>query len=71
MSIVDLTPPVGLDKVDYLIDVTANITDSGDHSINHEFFVSYISRPRTNSTIISTNPPPTTTVNFFKKKLLD
>jgi hypothetical protein len=57
---VDLNPPIGVDKIDYLVNVTANITDSGNHSISHEFFIHYISKPTTTSTKTSTIPPSTT-----------
>ncbi len=61
----DLNPPSGKDKIDYLINGTAIITDSGNHSITHEFFILYISRPTLNSTVVSTIPPMTTTVKIL------
>jgi hypothetical protein len=61
---VDLNPPSGEEKVDYLINGTAIITDSGNHSISHEFFILYVSRPTSNSTVVSTIPPMTTTVKI-------
>jgi len=64
----DLTPPSNEIQTDYFVNVTENITDSGDHSIPYEFFVHYIPRFITNSMILSTISSLTTTVNLFKKK---
>ena len=59
ISIMDLNPPQG--QIAHFINVTANITDSGNHSLTYRFSVKYIPRLINNSTIISTIPPPTTT----------
>ncbi|CAF1281839.1 unnamed protein product [Rotaria sp. Silwood1] len=59
VSIVDLNPPHGQEKINYFVNVTANITDAGGYSLTHEFSVYYISRPTSNSTSGSTMQPIT------------
>ena len=59
----DMNPPVSKDKQDYLVNVTANVTDSADHTNLHEFFVRYVPRANQNITIRSTVQPTTTPVS--------
>ncbi|CAF1037344.1 unnamed protein product, partial [Didymodactylos carnosus] len=67
-EILDVSPS---DSIDYVLNVTANITDSANHTIQHEFFVYYLghlssstSRPMTNTTTkdisvdVLPGPPP-------------
>lgn len=69
ISVVDLEPPTGLDKEDYLTDITANITDSDGNSISHEFFIHYVTK--SNRSTIASSTPIVLTVSCFdstKKK---
>lgn len=59
-----MNPPNGTEKVEYSINVTANVTDSADHTKSHEFFVHYIAKKDNSTTTqrISTLKP-TTVIN--------
>ena len=67
VSVVDLNPPSGMEKIDYLTNVTANITDAGNHSSSHEFFIHYVAKATDNSSDLSTGPPTASTVSRRQK----
>ncbi|CAF0726212.1 unnamed protein product [Adineta steineri] len=64
INIMDLNPPTEQNDTDYYVNVTAYITDSGNHTLTHEFSIHYLSEPITNSTIplTMTSSIPTTII---------
>jgi hypothetical protein len=63
ITVVDMHPPSGRDNLDYSTNVTANITDSHNHSLLYQFSIRYLSKSANNATDFSIIVPTTTAVN--------
>ncbi|CAM4782539.1 unnamed protein product [Rotaria magnacalcarata] len=53
VGILDVDLPHGQGQTNYSVNVTANITDFGGHSVIYEFVVDYVQKPLINATVLS------------------